>query len=306
MIHTETTKKQLMRRGAKASVAVALVLITAKVWAYAETNSVSMLGSLADSALDFIVSIVNLLAIRTALLPADKGHRFGHGKAEAIAGLFQTSLILVSAAYLGWRSFNQIDNPVPLEHGFVGVVVSIFAIMVTLCLVTYQKHIVNTTGSVAISADRLHYLGDVMLNLAVIAALLLATGANFPEADGIFGIAIAAYIAFSAWAIAKDSVDILMDKELCAADREQIFNLVMENPDVKGMHDLKTRKSGLTCFVQLHIELDPDLNLTEAHAIADEVEATIGEAFPTAEIIIHTDPLGLEDTDTTDELEPET
>ena len=306
MIQPEEFKKNLMRRGAQASVVVALVLIATKVWAYAETNSVAMLGSLADSSLDFIVSIINLLAIRAALVPADAEHRFGHGKAEAIAGLFQTSLILVSAAYLGWRSFNQIMDPIPLEHGFAGVMVSVFAIIMTLSLVTFQKHVVNKTGSVAISADRLHYLGDIMLNLAVIAALLLATGADFPEADGIFGMAIAAYIAFSAWTIATSSIDILMDREFSLAEREQIFNLVMGNPDVKGMHDLKTRKSGLNSFIQLHIELDPGINLSESHSIADEVETTVGEVFAGAEIIIHTDPLGLEDKETTDELEPET
>ena len=305
MIRVEEDKKKLMRRGATASVTVALVLITTKVVAYAETNSVALLGSLADSSLDFIVSIVNLLAIRAALVPADKDHRFGHGKAEAIAGLFQTSLILVSAAYLGWRSFKQINEPVVLEHGFLGVAVSVFAIIVTLCLVTYQKHIVSETGSVAISADRLHYVGDIMLNLAVIAALLLATGADFPEADGIFGMAIAAYIAFSAWSIAGQSIDVLMDKEFSEGDREKIFNLVMGNAQVKGIHDLKTRRSGLTAFIQFHIELDPGMNLVEAHAVGDEVEAIVGEAFPNAEILIHTDPLGLEDNDTHDELEPE-
>ncbi len=154
----------------------------------------------------------------------------------------------------------------------------------------------------AITADRLHYVGDLLLNTGVIVALLLSTMAGVPAADGYFGLGIALYIGWSAYQIARESIDMLMDKEFNTDEREKIFNLVMETPEVKGLHDLKTRRSGLQSFIQFHIELDPDLNLFEAHHIADEVEATVGEEFPNAEIIIHTDPLGLEIVETHDEL----
>lgn len=291
-----------MRLGALASVSAALTLIAAKGFAYLQTSSVAMLGSLADSGLDFLASAVNFLAIRASLMPADEEHRFGHGKAEAIAGLFQTSLIFASALFLLWKSYHRIIDPVAIEQSMLGVGVSVLAIIVTLALVSFQKKVIRETASVAITADRLHYVGDLLLNSGVIVALVLSSALGIPAADGVFGVGIALYIAYNAWQIARESIDMLMDREFSEEEREKIFNLVMGNPDVKGMHDLKTRRSGLMSFIQLHIEMDPDMNLFDAHTVADEVEAMIGEAFPNAEIIIHTDPLGLEPHDTFHEL----
>lgn len=303
MINQPTKEqKKLMRLGALAAVLVALILIATKAWAFWKTGSVALMGSMVDSALDFMASLVNLFAIRTALTPPDAEHRFGHGKAEAIAGLFQTSLIFASALFLVWSSGLRILNPVPLEQTELGVAVSILAIFLTFGLVVFQKRVIAKTGSLAITADRLHYVGDLLLNSAVIAALLMSTMGGFYAADGFFGIGIAIYIAWNAWAIARQSIDMLMDREFSEQEREEIFNLVLGNKDVKGMHDLKTRRSGPTSFIQMHIELDPKINLKDAHAIADEVEATVGEGFPNAEIIIHTDPLGLEVTETVHEL----
>lgn len=302
MIEATKEQRRLMRLGAMASVAVALILIAAKSYAWWLSGSVSLLGSLADSSLDFLASAVNLFAIIVALQPADEEHRFGHGKAEAIAGLFQTSIIFGSSGFLIYRSVERILNPVPIEAGMLGIWVSVFAILMTLGLVIFQKKVIAKTGSVAISADRLHYVGDFLLNGGVIAALLLSTVVGIPAADGYFGLGIALYIGWNAFQIARESIDMLMDKEFKREEREKIFNLVMETPEIKGLHDLKTRRSGLQSFIQFHIELDPDLNLFEAHHIADEVEATVGEEFPNAEIIIHTDPLGLEMMETHDEL----
>ncbi len=303
MINQPTKEqKKLMRLGALAAVLVALILIATKAWAFWKTGSVALMGSMVDSALDFMASLVNLFAIRAALVPPDAEHRFGHGKAEAIAGLFQTSLIFASALFLVWRSGLRILDPVPLEQTELGVAVSILAIFLTFGLVVFQKRVIAKTGSLAITADRLHYVGDLLLNSAVIAALLLSTMGGYYAADGFFGIGIAIYIGWNAWAIARQSIDMLMDREFSEQEREEIFNLVLGNKDVKGMHDLKTRRSGPTSFIQMHIELDPKINLKDAHAIADEVEATVGEGFPNAEIIIHTDPLGLEVTETVHEL----
>ena len=303
MTHASKKQRYLMRAGASASVVVALVLIAAKSLAWWKTGSVALLGSLTDSVLDFLASLINFVAVRASLTPPDEDHRFGHGKAEAIAGLFQSSLILGSAVFIGWHAWERILDPVVVDHSVLGIGVSFFAIALTLGLVIFQKHVIKHTGSVAISADRLHYVGDLLLNSAVIVALVLSTFANIPGADGWFGLGIAVYIAWNAYLIARSSIDMLMDKEFSNQEREQIFNLVMGNKDVKGMHDLKTRKSGLMSFIQMHIELDPEMPLYEAHTVADEVEATIGEAFAGAEIIIHTDPLGLEEAETVLELE---
>ena len=302
MTHASREQRRLMRAAASASVIVALVLIGAKAWAYWKTGSVAMLGSLTDSALDFLASLINFVAVRASLTPPDEEHRFGHGKAEAIAGLFQTSLIFASAVFIGWHSYQRIMAPVVPDQSQLGIGISLFAILLTFSLVAFQKHVISKTGSVAISADRLHYVGDLLLNAAVIAALVLSTVAHVPAADGVFGLGIALYIAWNAYRIARDSIDMLMDKEFSKEQREEIFNLVMGNPDVKGLHDLKTRRSGLVSFIQMHIELDPKMNLYQAHAVADEIEATVGEVFPGAEIIIHTDPLGLEEAETVHEL----
>lgn len=294
----------LMRLAARASLAVAGLLVLVKAVAWFFTGSVALLGSLVDSGLDVAASFVNFLAIRTALEPPDEEHRFGHGKAEAIAGLIQSAVILGSAVFLLFESIARLARPAPIENLEFGIGVSIFAIVVTLALVVFQKYVVSKTGSVAVAADRLHYTGDLLMNVAVIGALLVTNMGGITWADGAFGVAIAAYIARAAWGIGRNSVDMLMDKEFASEEREHIFNLVMGNFEVKGLHELKTRRSGRHAFIQMHIELDPKLSLFEAHHIGDEVEATVGEAFPNAEILIHTDPLGLEEPyHMTDELD---
>lgn len=285
----------LMRLAAWASLAVAGLLVLVKAIAWFMTGSVAILGSLVDSALDVAASLVNFLAIRTALEPPDAEHRFGHGKAEAIAGLIQSAVILGSAVFLLFESVARVARPAPIEHIDLGIGVSLFAILLTLALVIFQKKVVKISGSVAISADRLHYTGDLLLNAAVIAALLVTNLGGIGWADGAFGVMIAAYISHTAWGIGRSSVDMLMDKEFTPEERDEIFNLVMGNHEVKGIHELKTRRSGRHSFIQMHIELDHDMSLFDAHSVADEVEATVGEVFPNAEILIHTDPLGLEE-----------
>ena len=292
--HVTEKSAHLMKLAGWASLFVAFSLIAVKAGAWMMSGSVSLLGSLADSTLDLLASLINFIAIRTALEPADKDHRFGHGKAEAIAGLFQACIIIIAALFLLWQSGARLIDPVPLVKSEIGILVSVLAIVMTFALVMFQKYVVRETGSVAVAADSLHYAGDLMMNVAVIVALGLTMLDMFPWIDGAFGIGISFYIAKSAYEIGRSSIDMLMDKEFDQEDRDVIFNLVLGNDDVKGIHDLKTRKSGLQSFIQFHIELEPTLTLVEAHAIADEVEATVGEEFSFAEIIIHTDPLGLE------------
>jgi ferrous-iron efflux pump FieF len=286
-------KAPMMGRAAKASVFVASVLIIIKSIAWFMTGSVALLGSLVDSILDLAASFINFIAIKASLEPPDSDHRFGHGKAEAIAGLAQSSIIFGSSIFIFFESAARLIEPHPVEATTVGIIVSAIAIVLTFVLVLYQKHVVRETGSVAIEADSLHYTGDLLLNAAVILALFLVNVEGFGMADGLFGVGIALYIAWTAVGIARVSIDMLMDKEFDKDERERIFNLVLGNAEVKGMHDLKTRRSGLQSFIQMHIELDPEMSLYDAHMVADEVEATVGEVF-NAEILIHLDPLGLE------------
>lgn len=280
----------LMRRAAIASVSMAVVLTAAKTVAAVQTGSVSMLGSLADSALDLLASLITLMAVRIAMVPADDDHRFGHGKAEAIAALVQTGLILVSAVGIGWRAVVRIIAPAPVEQPLMGVGVSVLAIAATLALVLYQRAVVKRTRSIAISTDMLHYQTDLLLNASVIVALGLESGLRLTGADSVFGIIIALYLAWGALRSAKNAIDMLMDKEWLPERRAQVMQLASSHPQIRGVHDLRTRSSGTDDFIQFHIWVRPDMTVSEGHRIAEEVELRVRKAFPQADILIHVDP----------------
>jgi ferrous-iron efflux pump FieF len=282
-----------MRRATYASIAVALLLIAAKIVAWLLTGSVSVLSSLLDSGLDAAASLVNLLAIRTAVTPADREHRFGHGKAEPLAGLAQSAFIAGSAALLFVESLVRIRNPGPVEHSGIGIAVMAFSIVATLLLLRYQRRVIARTGSLAIGADALHYRGDLVLNLSVILSLVLSSTLGWHIADPIFGAAIALWIVYSAWLIARGSLTQLMDREISDEDRARIRAIATAHREVRAVHDLRTRAAGPDAFIQLHIEMDGGMTLAHAHEVSDEVEAQILDAFPNAEVIIHQDPAGL-------------
>jgi ferrous-iron efflux pump FieF len=286
---------RLMQRATYASLTVAVILILAKTAAWSITESVSVLSSLLDSLLDAVASAVNLFAVHHALMPADREHRFGHGKAEPLAGLAQAAFITGSAVLLLLQAVRRLHAPQPIGGMDVGIGVMVFSIVLTFALVTYQRHVVRATGSVAIGADRLHYAGDVLLNCSVIVALILSGWFGFAYADPIFGIAVGLYILISALRIGRLSLDLLMDRELPDEQRATIRSIALHHPEVKSVHDLRTRSSGLDIFVQLHLEMDPEMTLRRAHEVSDAVERDIMAAFPNAEVIIHQDPLGVEE-----------
>jgi ferrous-iron efflux pump FieF len=289
---------KLARRAAYASIGVAVFLLVLKGIAGVMTGSVGLLGSLIDSALDAAASLLNMLALREASLPADREHRFGHGKAEAIAGLGQAALISGSSAFLIFESVNRLVSPVPLSHSVLGIVVIVISLIATMGLVLYQKSVVRRTGSLAISADSLHYSSDLVLNGSVLAGLAVSGLLGVPRADALAGLFVGIYIAYGAWRIVRLAYDQLMDHEFTDADRARIKDITERNPDVIHMHDLRTRRSGFDSFIQLHIELDPKISLMKAHEISDRVEAEIKAVFPSAEVIIHEDPAGIEDLST--------
>jgi ferrous-iron efflux pump FieF len=286
---------RLMRRATYASITVAAVLIVAKTIAWGITESVSVLSSLLDSLLDAVASAVNLFAVHHALTPADREHRFGHGKAEPLAGLAQAAFITGSAVLLLIQATQRLRAPPPIAHGEVGIAVMILSIVLTLGLVAYQRHVVRATGSIAIGADRVHYASDLLLNLSVIVALILSGWLDVRYADPVFGIAVAIYILVSALRIGRQSLDLLMDRELPDDQRARIRDIALRHPEVKNLHDLRTRSAGLDIFIQLHIEMDPKMSLSRAHEVSDQVEADIRAAFPNSEVIIHQDPEGVEE-----------
>lgn len=285
----------LMRRATYAAVVVALLLVGCKGVAFWLTGSIAMLGTLIDSLLDGSASLLNLVAVRHALTPADHEHRFGHGKAEALAGLGQSIFIFGSAGYITFEAIMRILNPAPVSNSTVGIVVTVFAIALTLVLVAYQRRVVAQTNSLAIEADSIHYRGDLFMNVSVILALGLSGLFGIYWADPIFGLVIAGMIAWSAAQIAMNSYNQLMDHELSDAEREQIKAIALEHSDVINIHDLRTRAAGVNTFIQFHLELDPSMTLMKAHHISDDVEADIMAIFPGAEVIIHQDPAGIEE-----------
>jgi ferrous-iron efflux pump FieF len=284
----------LMRRAAMASLGVSIALVLLKAAAYLLTNSVSMLASLADSALDLFSSTLNLFAIRSSLTPADEEHRFGHGKAEPLAGLAQGAFIAGSATFLIIQAINRFVLPERLDHPLVGLVVMAISIAATLALVTYQRHVVAKTGSIAVSADRMHYVSDLLTNVGVVAAIALTKWAGWRLADPVIALGIAAILIASAWGVFLQSYHQLMDRELPDADRNRIKAVVMRHPEVRNLHDLRTRAAGVHTFIQFHIELDPAISITRAHEISDAVECEVCAEFPNSEVIIHQDPAGLE------------
>ncbi len=288
----ETSHATLATRAALASVAVALLLVLLKSWAAWTTGSVAMLGSLADTGLDLVASLITLFGVRVAAAPADRDHRFGHGKAEALAALFQVMLIAFSAVAIFWRGIERlIDNRVTADAEG-GIIVSAVAIAATLLLLAYQKRVIASTGSVAIETDHVHYQSDLLLNLSVIAALVLEQYFDFAGADAGFGIAIALWLAWGAWRASSRAIDQLMDKEWPEERRQRFVDVAARHPELKGLHDLRTRTSGNKDFVQFHVWMEPEMSVADAHDVLDEVEAKLEKEFPGVEILIHIDPVG--------------
>lgn len=289
-------QKRLMTAAGVASVVVALALSALKLWAWQRTDSIALLGSLADSFLDLVASLITLFAVRVAVTPADREHRFGHGKSEGIAGLLQASIITVSALAVAARAVQRLLAPQPVEDVAIGVGVMLASIALTLALVAFQRFVVSRTRSLAIMADSLHYRADVLTNVAVLLAIYLSYAFSWYIADPLLGLLVVVVILASVKAIASEAIDVLLDRELPSRVRKKIEGIAFSHPAVRGVHDIRTRSSGATQFIQLHLELDPDLKLIEAHAISDEVELEVHKAFPLAEVLIHTDPYGLPET----------
>lgn len=281
---------RLMLLTGVASVLTAVLLISVKLVAWYLSDSVAILASLVDSLMDAAASVVNLLAIRYSLVPADAEHRFGHGKAEALAGLGQSVLITLSAIFLLNESVGRLMSPQPLEATTLAVGVMIFSIVVTLALLRLQSYTVKRTGSTAVEADSLHYFSDLAMNGGILLALVGA-GFGLLWLDGLAGLLIGLYVLRAAWHVGNHSAQLLLDREMSADVRQVIASIVAEHPLALGFHQLRTRESGRTCFIQMHVDMDENLTLRDAHALVDSIERRIHEHFPEADVLIHQDPV---------------
>ncbi len=276
-----------------ASVSAALALIGIKFWAWTQTDSIALLSSLADSLLDLLASMLTLAAVRFAAEPADREHRFGHGKLEAVAGLVQALIISASAVYVAVKAVERLLSPTVVAEPSTGIAVMVLSLLVTLGLLGLQRFVIARTGSLAIRADSLHYAGDVLTSIMVLIAIGLNASFGWYAADPLLGLVVVAVILASVRQILRQAMDVLLDRELPAPVRTQVLALARAHPAVRGVHDLRTRTSSVDDFVQLHLELDPDMTLAAAHRISEEVEASVRDALPRAEVIIHVDPHGL-------------
>ena len=292
MKHTSAFSQSFLLQSATISaIFVAGVLVLGKAFAYSLTDSLSLKASLIDSLLDGGVSIINYLAIRQALAPADEDHRFGHGKVEALAGLFQSLFIAASSLWLFKEIFFRILTPEKLTFHPTAIIVMVIASVLTLILVLWQQYVISQTSSLALAADSLHYKTDLLTNIGVLLSFFLANTLNAHYIDWVIAVFIAAYIFKTSYEIGKTSFDVLMDRELPNSVVEQITKIAWQNSNVKGVHDLRTRSSGQRLFIQMHLDIDGKLSLQDAHAIAEEIEQNVIAIFPNADVIIHQDPI---------------
>jgi ferrous-iron efflux pump FieF len=311
--HARAAGANFNTRAALASVATATFLLLLKAYAAWVTGSVAMLGSLADTGLDLVASLITLYGVRLAAMPADRDHRFGHGKAEAIAALFQVGIITFSAFGIGWRAIDRLVHGQTTADAGSGISVSLVAIAATFALLWYQRRVIARTGSIAIETDHVHYQSDLLLNLSVIAALVLDQYLHIAGADPVLGLAIALWLGWGAWKASSRAIDQLMDKEWPEEKRRRFVEVAGLHPELKGIHDLRTRTSGARDFVQFHVWVDPAMTVADAHEVMDEVEHKLEAEFPGCEVLIHLDPEGhidqpgnpLAETDLTQEAEEE-
>ncbi len=285
----------LVRSASIASLLVASTLIVLKYYGWVTTNSVSLLGSLADSLIDFLASVFVFVAISYSILPADAKHRFGYGKSEGLAAFVQSLLIGISGIYVCFEAIKRLLNPSQINQPSTAIWIILVSIVLTLALVMYQKYVVKKSKSIAIESDQYHYLTDTYINLSVLFSIAITGWTQFVFIDALVGLLISGVILYTSVTLLKKSFKILLDQEIQSDDRDRIREIALDHPKVLGFHDLRTRDTGREYIIQFHLELDPNMSLLESHEITDEVTDNVLKLYPDSELIIHTDPLGIDE-----------
>jgi len=291
----EARRDRLLKLATTVSVSVASTLAVLKLAAWLVTGSAAILSSLLDSLVDVAASGILLISVRHALRPPDRSHRYGHGKAEPLGAIAQAAFVGGSALLLIFESAGRFITPEPVTEVPIGIAVMSISLVATVLLVVFQRGVARRTGSTAIEADRLNYVGDTATSVVVLAVLVIGQRPGWLWLDPAAAIGVALWLLVSAARIARRAVDHLMDRELPQEDRVRIAAIVRSDPEVAGLHDLRTRSAGGTRFIELHVEMDGSLTLWQAHTVCDRLEAALSAAFPDAEVILHQEPAGLDD-----------
>lgn len=292
---TRHERGHLTQTAASISLAVALAIIAMQLFAYFQTNAMVMLASVLESVADAVASGMSLFALHAAHRGPDYNHRYGHGKAEPLVALAQAAFIAGSGIYFLLQAANRLINPQPVESATFGIVIMLASSALILGLLMYQHRIVRRTHSMSIKADFVHYMNDLVVNFVVIAALVMCRWSGWQWVDSASGILIAGYILCSAYPLGRRAANELMDLEMDDAARQRILKIIRANSAVSGVHDLRTRRSGPDVFIEAHVEMPPQMTLTEVHHVTDELEAALRKKFPTAYITLHQEPAGIQD-----------
>jgi len=294
-LENKKNTEPLVKSASIASLLVASTLIVLKYYAWVTTTSVSMLGSLADSLIDFLASIFVFIAITYSFLPADEKHRFGYGKSEGLAAFIQSLLIGISGIYVFIEAIKRLLNPSQINQPNIAILIILVSIVLTIALIMYQRYVVRKSQSIAIESDQYHYLTDTYINFSVLFSIVITGWTRFTFIDAMVGLLISGVILYTAFILLKKSFKILLDQEIQSSHRNQIRKIALDHPKVLGFHDLRTRDTGRKYIIQFHLELDPKMSLLESHKITDEVTDNVLAVYPNSELIIHTDPLGIDE-----------
>ena len=286
-------QNQLIKNASYASIAAGLAIFAIKCVGWTESDSVSLFASLIDSLLDITSAFLNAIAIQIALSPADDNHRFGHNKVQDLAVFAQAVFFIGSGGLTLFVSIKQLHKGHVIQNYESGLISMVLCLVIGFALLVYQTYVIRKTDSQIIKADKIHYISDCASNIAVI--ISIAGSHYFQKLDSIFGILISGYIIFSAIEIMRGAVKNLIDEEFSKEDKEKVLQILKNNKDILGVHDLKTRHAGNKAFIQLHIDLNPSISLIDAHYISEKLSEDLLKAFPNGEVIIHQDPLGFDD-----------
>lgn len=283
---------RLVKIASYASVTTAVIIMLAKSYAWLATESQSILASLIDSLLDISSSVINLIAIRVSLLPADDNHRFGHEKFQDLAIFSQSMFFFASCLFTLFSSSKSLFSGSKLVNLELGANVMYFCVFLTFILVCFQSYVISKTKSKIISADKLHYFSDFITNISVIISIYLS--ASFWYIDALAGIGISLYVMYASYRLFREAIRNLADEEFLQKEKDKILSIVSNYNQVKGIHELKTRYAASKPFIQFHLELDGNITLYRSHEMADKLMKDLLQEFPEAEITIHQDPAGLE------------